>query len=227
MRSTGAYVAEFIGTGTLIAAGSGSIIHQMSAGGSGLLNIALAHGLAIAVMVSALGAISGGHFNPAVTIALMFGGHITRKRALGYIIAQLAGAVAGAFALVYGFFPDAWQAAQLGTPMLAGNVSGLQGIFIEAVLTFFLLIVINGTAVDRRAPKMGGLFIGLTITMDILFGGPLTGAAMNPARTFGPALAGWLAGASYNPWAGHLVYWFGPILGALAAQVIYKRYLSE
>ena len=228
MRSMGAYVAEFIGTFTLILAGAGSIIVTHDMGGvAALIAIAFAHGFAIAVMASALGAVSGGHFNPAVTLAMLLGGHMKLMRAASYMIAQLTGAVAGGLALAYLFFPTAWHAAQLGTPMLAANVSGLQGMFIEAILTFFLVIVIHGTAVDTRAPKVGALFIGLTITMDILLGGPLTGAAMNPARTFGPALVGWLAGASYNPWTGHLVYWFGPILGALAAQVVYAKYWSE
>ena len=229
MRSMGIYIAEFIGTFTLILVGAGSIIVTQAMGGgvAGLIAIALAHGIAIGIMASALGAISGGHFNPAVTFAMLLGKHILPMQAVNYIIAQLAGAVAGALALCYLFFPGVWQAAQLGTPMLAQNVSGLQGMFVEAILTFFLLLTIYGTAVDHRAPKMGGLFIGLAITMDIFLGGPVTGAAMNPARTFGPAFVGWLAGASYNPWAGHLVYWFGPLLGAAAAHVTYTKFLSE
>ena len=222
LRASKPYIAEFIGTFTLILAGAGSIIR-----GGDAVAVALAHGIAIAVMVTALGAISGAHFNPAVTLGLMLGKKITPKRAVRYIIAQLAGAVTGALALVYVFFPNTWQQAQLGTPMLAVDVSGIQGIVIEAVLTFFLMLAVYLTAVDDRAPKMGGLFIGLTITMDILFAGPLTGAAMNPARTFGPAFVGWLANASYNPWAGHLVYWFGPFLGAIAAQVTYQKYLNK
>ena len=219
MRASASYIAEFIGTFTLILVGAGSIIR-----GGDALTVALAHGIAIAVMVTALGAISGAHFNPAVTLGLMLGKKITPKRAARYMIAQLAGAVTGALALVYVFFPDTWQQAQLGTPMLAANVSGIQGIVIEAVLTFFLMLAVYLTVVDDRAPKMGGLFIGMAITMDILFGGPLTGAAMNPARTFGPALVGWVANASYNPWAGHLVYWFGPFLGAIGAERIYTKF---
>ena len=229
MRASALYIAEFIGTFTLILAGAGSIIATSQMGGDAvvLIAVALAHGIAIGTMASALGAISGAHFNPAVTLGLMLGKKITPKRAVRYMIAQLAGAVTGAFALAYVFFPDTWQQAQLGTPMLVANVSGIQGIAIEAILTFFLMLVIYGTAVDDRAPKVGGLFIGLTITMDILLGGSLTGAAMNPARTFGPAFVGWLAGASYNPWAGHLVYWFGPFLGALAAERIYTKFFRN
>ena len=226
---TSAYIAEFIGTFALILFGAGSIIVTQAMGGgiAGLIVVAFAHGITIGIMASALGAISGGHFNPAVTFGLMLGRVISPAQAIRYVIAQLAGAVAGALALAYLFFPNAWQAAQLGTPMLAGNISAFQGGLIEAILTGFLMLVIYGTAIDRRAPKMGGLFIGLTITLDILLSGPLTGAAMNPARTFGPAFVGWIAGASYNPWAGHLVYWIGPLLGAAAAQKIYTKFLSE
>lgn len=229
MRAS-AFVAEFIGTFALILVGAGSIIAAQSMGGgsASLIAIALAHGLVIACMASALGAVSGGHFNPAVTIAMLLDKRMKGIDAVNYIIAQLAGATVAGFALCYGFFPGAWEAAQLGTPMLAAGISPLQGILIEAILTFFLVTVIFGTAVDDRAPKVGALFIGLTITMDILFGGPLTGAAMNPARTFGPAVAGWLAGAStYNPWSGHLVYWIGPLLGAFAARVCYANFFRK
>ena len=229
MGKIGIYVAEFIGTFTLILIGAGSIIvaQTMGAGAASLIAIALAHGLTIACMASALGAISGGHFNPAVTFAFLVSKKMNGSRALCYMAAQLLGAIVAALALQTLFFPHLWEAAQLGTPMLAGNVSFMQGMFIEAILTFFLMIVIFGTAVDGRAPKVGALFIGLTITMDILLGGPLTGAAMNPARTFGPALMGWLGGASYNPWAGHFVYWLGPLAGASLAAWVYKTFLRE
>lgn len=227
MSTTSAYCAEFVGTFALIAAGAGSIVatHNMGGGAAVLIAVALAHGLAIAIFASALGAVSGGHFNPAVTIALMLDKRIKRNHAIGYIIAQLLGATVAAFTLSYLFFSDTWQAAQLGTPMLASRISPLQGVLIEAILTFLLVITVFLTAVDERAPKVGALFIGLVITMDILFGGPVTGAAMNPARTFGPALVGWLAGAStYNPWAGHLVYWIGPLMGAVVARICYHRF---
>jgi len=228
MRALPAYIAEFIGTFTLILVGAGSIIATQTMVGSSaaLVAVALAHGLAIACMASALGAISGGHFNPAVTFGFIVGNKMPTRKAYSYMVAQLLGATVAALALQVLFFPQVWEAAQLGTPMLANNVSFLQGMFIEAILTFFLVMVIFGTAVDNRAPKVGALFIGLTITMDILLGGPLTGAAMNPARTFGPALMGWLGNASYNPWAGHLVYWFGPLAGAGTAAWVYKKISS-
>lgn len=225
----GKLVAEFIGTFALILFGAGSIIatHQMGGGAATLIAVALAHGLTIAIFVSALGAISGAHFNPVVTLGLRIGKKINSAEACKYIIAQLLGATTAALVLQSVFYPDTWEAAQLGTPMLASGVSFMRGLAIEALLTFFLMIVVYLTAIDDRAPKMGGLFIGLMITVDILLGGVLTGAAMNPARTFGPALVGWLAGAAYNPWAGHLVYWFGPIIGAVVATGVYKYFSSK
>lgn len=210
-------VAEFIGTFTLIFIGVGAIHNN-----PGLLGVALAHGLAIAVMVSATGGISGGHLNPAVTFGLLVGGKIDFRTAISYWIAQLAGAtVAGLLcvwllgvAAVSGGTPDISQLASIPV------VSSGQAIVIEAVLTFFLVFVVYGSAVDARAPKIGGLAIGLTVALDILFGGPLTGAAMNPARTFGPALAS-------GHWNNHLVYWIGPMLGGALAGAIYGRYLIK
>ncbi|MCU0786078.1 MAG: aquaporin [Verrucomicrobia bacterium] len=216
-------VAEFIGTFTLIFIGVGAIHHLGSVPG-GLLGIALAHGLAIAVMVSATGAISGGHLNPAVTFGLLVGGKIDFGKTVAYWIAQLAGAtVAGLLCVwllggvaVVGGTPDI---SQTGTPLVP-VVTTAQAIAIEAVLTFFLVFVVYGSAVDVRAPKIGGLAIGLTVALDILFGGPLTGAAMNPARTFGPALAS-------GHWNNHLVYWIGPLLGGALAGLIYGRFLIK
>jgi MIP family channel proteins len=213
-------VAEFIGTFALIAVGVGAIYNNTPDMGMGLLGVALAHGLTIAVMVSATGAISGGHLNPAVTFGVLVGGHIGVKRSIAYWIAQLAGAAAAAY-LILAIAPNSGvQIVAAGTPDLAGNVSQGQGIAIEAVLTFFLVFVVYGSAVDPRAPKIGGLAIGLTITLDILVGGPLTGGAMNPARTFGPALAS-------GHWNNHLVYWFGPMLGGALAGLVYGRFLMK
>ncbi len=213
-------VAEAIGTFALIFIGVGAI-YNLGAIPGGLLGIALAHGLTIAVMVSATAGISGGHLNPAVTFGLLVGGKISLKDSIAYWIAQLAGATAAGFlcvsllgtAAVAGGTPDI-STTLLNVPV----VSTLQAIIIEAVLTFFLVFVVYGSAVDARAPKIGGLAIGLTVALDILFGGPLTGAAMNPARTFGPALAS-------GHWNNHLVYWIGPMLGGLMAGLVYGRFL--
>lgn len=208
-------VAEFIGTFALIFIGIGAIYNCPG----NLLAVALAHGLTIAVMVSATGGISGGHLNPAVTFGLLVGGKINLKDSLAYWFAQLLGATAAAY-LIIGLagHMSGVDIVAGGTPDLGSKVSQLQGIGIEAVLTFFLVFVVYGSAVDARAPKIGGLAIGLTVALDILFGGPLTGAAMNPARTFGPALAS-------GHWNNHIVYWVGPMLGGLLAGLIYGRFL--
>ena len=185
-----------------------------------MLGIALAHGLTIAVMVSATGGISGGHLNPAVTFGLLVGGQIDLKRAIAYWISQLAGATVAALLVVQMFGASGAQIVADGTPDLAGGVSMKHGIVLEAVLTFFLVFVVFGSAVDARAPKIGGLAIGLTVALDILVGGPITGAAMNPARTFGPALAS-------GHWNNHIVYWIGPMLGGGLAGLIYGRFLIK
>jgi MIP family channel proteins len=214
-------VAEFIGTFALIFVGVGAIYNYAGAApGVGLLGIALAHGLTIAVMVSATGAISGGHLNPAVTMGILVGGKIKPFDAVAYWIAQLAGGSAAGFLLVGLFGENGRTIVANGTPDLAEHITPGMGIVIEMVLTFFLVFVVYGSAVDVRAPKIGGLAIGLTIALDILFGGPLTGGSMNPARTFGPALAS-------GHWNNHAVYWIGPMLGGALAGLIYGRFLIK
>jgi MIP family channel proteins len=217
-------VAEFVGTFALIFIGVGVIAnHADLNSNAGLLAVALAHGLTIAVMVSATGAISGGHLNPAVTFALLVGGNTDLKRASAYWISQLAGAIAAAFAVAVLLDSPDVPGKQLvfkGTPALGKGATALQSIGIEAVLTFFLAFVVYGSAVDVRAPKIGGLAIGLTVALDILFGGPFTGGAMNPARTFGPAVIS-------GQWTHHYVYWIGPLLGGAIAGLVYGRYLIK
>jgi aquaporin Z len=217
-------VAEFVGTFALIFIGAGSIVAATAAhggqGGAGLVTIAIAHGLAIAVMVSAVGHISGGHLNPAVTVAAAAVRKIAPSEAVLYIGAQLAGAVAGA-AVLRGAVPESlWRQVNLGTPGLGGGVSAAQAVVIEAVLTFLLVWVIFATAVDPRGAfgKVAGLAIGFVVLMDIMAGGPFTGGAMNPARFFGPAL---IAGH----WADGWVYLVGPLAGGTLAAVVYETVL--
>ena len=210
------YLAELIGTFALIFIGAGSVCADMTSGGQvGIVGIALAHGLTIMVMVYAFGHISGGHFNPAVTVPMALTKRLEAPRAAGYVAAQLGGAALAGFAL-RALFPDAvTDVPYLGACALS-QVSVGWGIFLEAVLTFFLVTVVWGMAVDPRSPKPPiGIAIGLTVTLDILMGGALTGAAMNPARAFGPALAAGL-------WSDHLVYWIGPLLGGTVAALTYE-----
>jgi MIP family channel proteins len=174
-------------------------------------------------MASATGGISGGHLNPAVTLGLLVGSKIDARRAAAYWFAQLAGAVLAAV-MVAGLLRSGDVTGRelvfKGTPALGKGATGLQSIGIEAVLTFFLVFVVYGSAVDSRAPKIGGLAIGLTVALDILFGGPFTGAAMNPARTFGPAIVG-------GQWDHHYVYWIGPLIGGALAGLVYGRFLIK
>ena len=215
-----ALIAESIGTFTLVFIGVGAIA-MASDGSAGLLAIALAHGLALVVMISALGAISGGHFNPAVSIGLWLAGKISAPTFVAYVIAQVLGAAAAA-ALILVALPDQVRAVSVGTPALAAGVGSASALILEAVLTFFLVFVVYGTAVDRRAPKLGGLFIGLTVTTGILVAGPVTGGALNPARHLGPAL---FAGGEFlaQTW----LYWVGPLLGGAVAGVLYRSVFEE
>jgi MIP family channel proteins len=207
-------VAEFVGTFALVFIGAGAVI--MAASGGGLVGVALAHGIVLAVMVSVLGHISGAHFNPAVTVGVWVTGNIKTGLAAMYIVTQLVAAVlaAGALRLLY---PEAsWRAANLGAPGLGSGMSSGRAVLLEAVLTFFLVFTVYGTAVDDRGPfaKIAGLPIGFVLIFDILAGGPLTGAAMNPARAFGPMLAG-------GHWTDWWVYWIGPIGGGIVASAVY------
>jgi len=216
-----ALVAEFISTFALVFVGVGAIaVDNMTGGKSGLVGIALAHGLIIAVMVSATMAISGGHVNPAVTIGAWAAGKIDTTNAIGYVIAQCLGAVVAAFLIKLAVPVDVLSAVAMGTPALGNGIAVGQGLLTEIILTFFLMFAVYGTAIDRRAPKTGGLFIGLTITLDILVGGPISGAAMNPARHLGPALMG---GPTEHIW----LYWVGPVAGAVLAALVYKKMLEE
>lgn len=221
-RLTSVLVAEAIGTFLFFFVGAGAVVlgSHTGDGGGGLVGVALAHGLALAVLVSALGPISGGHFNPAVTLGVWMTGRIDATRAGLYVVAQLAGALAAGLALRVVFPESSWEPVALGTPAIGPGISVLAAIVIEAVLTILLLFAVFGTAIDRRAPKIGGLAIGLAVAADILMGGPLTGAAMNPARWFGPAVAS----GTFADW---YVWWIGPLLGAALAALIYRYTLEE
>jgi len=209
------YLAEFIATFTLIFIGAGSILAN-----NNLTGIAIAHGLAIMCMVYATAHISGAHINPAVTIGMWVTKKIETKDGFFYIIAQLAGGIVGAFALKT-VFVNAPSTLNLGTPTLGSGITFFNGILIEAILTFLLVFVVFAVAVDKRAPAgMYGLAIGMVVTFDVLAGGPLTGAAMNPARAFGPAL---ISGYFVN----HLVYWIGPIVGGIVGALVYNNYLLK
>jgi MIP family channel proteins len=208
--------AEMVGTLLFVFLGAGSVVMNAATGGSlGALGIALAHGVGMAIIVSATMNISGGHMNPAVTFGIWIAGKIDGQTASAYVAAQLVGALLGAL-LISALLPGAAVHATLvGTPQLGPSVTLIQGIWIEAVLTFFLVSAVFGTAVSPAAPKIGGFGIGLAITVDALVGGSLTGAMMNPARAFGPAIVA-------HEMHGQAVYWIGPLLGAVVAAALWR-----
>lgn len=229
---------EAIGTFALTFIGAGAILTTTWTGGEpGLVGIALAHGLVLAVVVSATMNISGGHINPAVTIVMLVTRRIGFASAIGYIIAQCAGATVAGFLLSYIFQgivsaggsmtgAEAIAACSLGTPAFDTEVISATGaLVVEVILTFLLVFAIFGTAVDPRAPRIGGFGIGLTVAVDILMGGPITGAAMNPARTIGTLIGG--GDATSALWSQHWVYWVGPVVGAVIAGLLYDALIME
>jgi MIP family channel proteins len=200
--------AEFVGAFTLIFIGGGAGIIS----GGDIVAVALANGLAIGIMVSNLGHISGGHFNPSITLAFLAARRIRLHLAVTYWVAQLGGAILAAAILRWLTGKHAFY----GAIPHAGGIGAGKGLVIEIILTFFLVWTVWATAVDPGGAykSIAGLAIGLAITMDVFFGGPLTGAAMNPARAFGPELVG-------NFWGEGWIYWLGPIIGALVAGLGY------
>ncbi len=213
---------EAIGTFLFVFVGAGSAIatYFLSPTYPALLIIAFANGLGLALAISFAMGISGGHMNPAVTIAALITKRIKTGDALAYIVSQVVGATIAAFCLVMLLPASAGAAVNYGAPSLSASTSLTQGILLEAIMTFFLVFVVFGTIIDSRGPKLGGLAVGLTVVADVLIGGPFTGAAMNPARAIGPAIAG-------MHFVGWYVYWIGPIIGAVAAALIYEYILLK
>jgi MIP family channel proteins len=214
-------LAEFIGTFAFvfIGAGAAAVVGE-GVGLSGIAAVAFAHGLTIMVFAFAYGTVSGGHMNPAVTVGVLAAGAIRAVDAAGYILAQLIGGIAGAFLLraVLG-----GTATGLGEPALAHNISvgataltitPAAGFVIEAVLAFFLVTVVLSTAVAGRGGRLAPLTIGMTVTLNIIMGGPLTGAAFNPARALGPMIA-------THQFSDAWLYLVAPIIGAIIAALVH------
>jgi aquaporin Z len=208
--------AEFLGTALFVFIGAGSVVaNAMTAGGVTPLGIALAHGVGMAILISSLMGISGGHLNPAVSLGVFVAGRIDGRTLGRYVLAQLVGGIAGAALLKLLFASTAVRAVTAGAPQLSLNIGFVQGIAIEAAFTFFLVSAVFGTAVSSEAPKIGGFGIGLAIFVSALVVGGLTGAALNPARAFGPALVAW----SFHSQA---VYWIGPLAGGALAGWVWR-----
>jgi aquaporin Z len=204
--------AEFIGTFALIFVAAGGAAYARSP-----TDLALANGLVIAVMVSAFGFISGGHFNPAVTLGFVVTRRIAPALAVWYWLVQLGGAAAAALLLNWVLPSAALSAGNLGVPAIGSGIDTGPAVVVEAVLTFFLVWVIFATAVDPRGTfkQIAGLAIGFTIAFDVLMAYGLTGGAMNPARAFGPQLVG-------DHWKHFWVWYVGPLTGAVIAASVYE-----
>lgn len=208
------FAAEFIGIFALVfVSGAAVISAQLARSNYVLLTAAVSHGLILAVMVTATMRVSG-HLNPAVTIGFMVTKRIEPLMGALYIVAQIFGAVVAAYALKAVFPPAIAAETRLGGQAIALDVTMTQAILVEAIAGFILVFTYFGTAVDPHAPKVGGFAIGLAATANILAIGPLTGASMNPARSFGPA-------AVSGVFEGQIVFWAGPILGAILAALLY------
>jgi MIP family channel proteins len=208
------FVAEFVGVFAYVFLGGAAIaMIRYTNGRVGLLEVAAAHGLIFAAMVSATMRISG-HLNPAITVGMLATRRIEPMMAGVYVLAQVFGAIVASYAL-RGLIPaDVFTAIRGGGQAIALDVSFVQAFFLEFVATFILVFTVFGTAVDPQAPKVGGLAIGFALAAGMLGIGPLTGGSLNPARSFGPAIAS-------GVFEGQAVYWLGPIAGAVAAAFLY------
>jgi MIP family channel proteins len=220
--------AEFLGTFTFMVVAAGSLcadqyLRAAGQGNLGVLGIAVAHGLAFGILATAVGHLSGGHLNPAVTIGFWVTKRLGTLQSIAYWIAQSAGAIAACYLLAAILPESLWRPIGLGAPDLSPEFTRIHGMALEAVLTFFLVFVVFATRADFRGAsvKIGGLAAGLTVTVGYLFGSAFTGAAMNPVRALGPAVVA-------HRWQNHGVYWVGPLVGGVLASVIYDRlYLRD
>jgi len=212
-------VAEAFGTFALVFFGCASIVVNNFPGvNSGLLGIALVHAIVLSVAVTATMSISGGLVNPALTIGLFVARRLDAATTVAYIIVQVIAAIVAAWAVTLCFPQGVGKLVAWGTPIIGNSVTLAGAIGVEALLTFFLMSAVMGTVVSPDAPKVGGFGVGLTLFFCILVAGPLTGASVNPARAFGPALVS-------GTWTGHVAYWVGPIIGAIIAAVLWDRVL--
>ena len=214
------FFAELIGTFGLVFLGAGAVLHQASTEAVGTTGIALAYGFAALLGVYAFGHVGGAHFNPAISFAMALTKRLSWGGMIRYWIAQLLGAALAGWLLAACYRGGPLE-VHLGAPAVDPTLGSTMAIAIEGVLTFFLVLVVFATALDPRAPKgFAGLAIGLALAAGVLMGYGLTGGAMNPARSFGPAFA-----SGY--WQDHWVYWTGPLIGGAVAAFLYDRFFLE
>ena len=214
-------VAEALGTLAIAYVGSAVVAaNNLASASYGILGIALAQAMILGVMVTLTMDLSGGYLNPAVTISMMTTRRIDLMSGVVYIVAQLAGAVLGVLLLKWSMPVHMTRATALGTPLIAGIVTLGQAIFLEAIFSFFLVSAYYGSLRTGRSAQVGGFAVGLALFVGILVAGPLTGAALNPARAFAPALIS-------GTWTGQIAYWIGPITGALVAGGVWAWILKK
>nr|XP_003701708.2 PREDICTED: aquaporin isoform X1 [Megachile rotundata] len=208
--------AEALGTFLLVLIGCASCVTWEPGSPPTVVHIAFTFGLAVASLAHVLGPISGCHVNPAVSLGLLVSGNCSFLKALCYIVCQCCGAIAGS-AVLKVLIPASASALGLGVTSLHSQVTESQGIFIEAIVTFLLLLVVHAVTDPKRTDTKGWapMAIGLTITVAHMAAVPVTGSSMNPARSLGPAVI-------LDYWEHHWVYWIGPILGGCVAGVLYK-----
>jgi len=216
-----ALLAEFIGTFGIVFISVGAIVADHSTNGAvGLTGIGLAYGAVVAVMATATSAISGGHLNPAVSFGMLVTGNMSFTAFLSYVVAQCVGGLVASSLLMSAISPLSLDAVNYGLPIVGESATAGMACVTEIVLTFLLVITIFGTAIDKRAPKVGGLYVGLAVLMAVIMGGPISGAALNPARWLGPAVIG---GDYADAW----VFWVGPVAGSALASIVNTMFLQE
>lgn len=203
-------LAEFIGTFSLVVVGCGAIAVQDQTGALTHIGVAVSFGLVVMVMISAVGHISGAHLNPAVTLAFAVTGHFPWRLIGGYFLAQLAGATTAAFLLRSIFGAN----VSLGVTLPSGEI--FQSFLLEVLLAAALMFVITAVATDTKAVgQLAAIMIGATVCANALWGGSISGASMNPARSFGPALISGI-------WEAQWIYWIAPSLGAILGALTYQ-----
>lgn len=219
--------AEFVGTALLVFVGAGAFVAAVTVSHgkltyAGIGFIALAFALIVAGVIYAFGSLSGGHFNPAVTIALTLARRFAWADLAPYVLVQIAGGVLGAALIIGTFGHGAANMHTAGGTTLGPHVDYAQGVLAEGVGTYFVMLTVMALAIDRRAPSgWAGLIIGLAVAGEIMVIGPLTSGSVNPARTTGPYLMSQIFGSG-PPWGQYFIYWVGPCAGAVAAALSYE-----
>ncbi|MFH4983718.1 hypothetical protein AB6A40_010427 [Gnathostoma spinigerum] len=218
-------IAEFIGSILLVYIGSSQAVTS-----GNLLNSALAHGLTVSVLVSSLGQISGGHFNPAVTLAVLLCGKMKPMKATFYIISQFLGGILGSFLVSATLSHHQFVQIAGGLTVTSTDYIWFQGLVCEIILSFFLTQTVILTAIDSTKTALAPLAIGFTVCADILASGVVSGDSMNPARSFGPAVVSSIIGID-RPlsfiWNHHYIFWIGPAIGACCTALLYRSFLGR